>query len=159
MRPDCISDIACYMNPQQTQNICITFVQRRPNVFDAGPTLYKCYTNVLCLLDQPWRVYTLTGSFRLTVPHGVGGGPGAVAEAACWDSHISRVRTPLWPLSLKKKMFLIRAIVKIQYCGEPPWPEGSVLGLKPPGLEIRILCLGNVISSISPSSWGSPGPV
>ena len=35
---------------QQTQNICITFVQRRPNVFDVGPTLYKCYTNVLCLL-------------------------------------------------------------------------------------------------------------
>ena len=35
---------------QQTQNICIAFVQRRPNVFDAGPTLYKCYTNVLCLL-------------------------------------------------------------------------------------------------------------
>ena len=33
-----------------TQNICIAFVQRRPNVFDVGPTLYKCYTNVLCLL-------------------------------------------------------------------------------------------------------------
>ena len=31
---------------QQTQNICITFIQRRPNVFDVGPTLYKCYTNV-----------------------------------------------------------------------------------------------------------------
>ena len=31
-------------------NICITFVQRRPSVFDAGPTLYKCYTNVMCLL-------------------------------------------------------------------------------------------------------------
>ena len=30
--------------------ICITFVQCRPNVFDVGPTLYKCYTNVLCLL-------------------------------------------------------------------------------------------------------------
>ena len=37
---------------QQTQNICITFIQRRPNVFDIGPTLYKCYTNVLCLLDR-----------------------------------------------------------------------------------------------------------
>ena len=24
---------------QQTQNICITFIQRRPNVFDVGPTL------------------------------------------------------------------------------------------------------------------------
>ena len=27
-----------------------TFVQRRPNVFDVDPTLYKCYTNVLRLL-------------------------------------------------------------------------------------------------------------
>ena len=36
----------------QTQSICITFVQRRPNVFDVGPTLYKYYTNVLCLLDD-----------------------------------------------------------------------------------------------------------
>ena len=33
----------------KTKNICKTFVQRQPNVFDAGPTLYKCYTNVLCL--------------------------------------------------------------------------------------------------------------
>ena len=36
------------MVTKQTQNICITFVQRRPNVFDVGPTLYKCYTNSLC---------------------------------------------------------------------------------------------------------------
>ena len=35
------------MIAQYTQNICrpITFMQRRPNVFDFGPTLYKCYTN------------------------------------------------------------------------------------------------------------------
>ena len=26
----------------------ITLVQRRTNVFDVGPTLYKCYKNVLC---------------------------------------------------------------------------------------------------------------
>ena len=26
---------------QQTQDICITFIQRRPNVFDVGPTLHK----------------------------------------------------------------------------------------------------------------------
>ena len=36
----------------QTQNICITFVQRLPNVFDVGPTLHKCYTNVLRLLGN-----------------------------------------------------------------------------------------------------------
>ena len=29
-----------YMS-QQTQNICITFIQRRPSVFDVGPALYK----------------------------------------------------------------------------------------------------------------------
>ena len=47
-----------------------------------------------------------------------------------------------------------------QYCVEPPWPRGSVLGLRPPGLEFRILCLeDSVILIISPSSGGSPGPV
>ena len=34
---------------QQSQNICIAFIQRRPDVFDVGQTLYKCYTNVLSL--------------------------------------------------------------------------------------------------------------
>ena len=35
---------------QQTQNIRITCIQRRPNVFDIGPALYKSHTIVLCLL-------------------------------------------------------------------------------------------------------------
>ena len=30
-------------------------MQRRPNVFDVGPALYKCYTNVLCSLGFPIR--------------------------------------------------------------------------------------------------------
>ena len=47
---------------QQTQNICITFVQRRPNVFDVGPTLYKCYTDVLCLLG-----FTGSGTAEVTL--------------------------------------------------------------------------------------------
>ena len=34
-------------------NFFITCIQRRPNVFDVGPTLYKCYKNVLCLLGLP----------------------------------------------------------------------------------------------------------
>ena len=36
---------------QQTQNICITFVQHL-YVEDVGLALYKCYTNVLCLLGS-----------------------------------------------------------------------------------------------------------
>ena len=39
---------------QQTQSICVTFIQCRSNVKDVGPTLYKCYTTVLCLLGWPW---------------------------------------------------------------------------------------------------------
>ena len=48
---------------QQTQNICIAFVQRRHNVFDVGPTLYKCYTNV-CVY---WEWLLSTGQpFHMT---------------------------------------------------------------------------------------------
>ena len=38
--------------PPSKQNIYITFVQRRSNGFAVGPTLYKCYTNVSCLLGR-----------------------------------------------------------------------------------------------------------
>ena len=36
-------------------DITYLFAQRRPNVFEVGPTLYKCYTNVLCLLGRLGR--------------------------------------------------------------------------------------------------------
>ena len=49
----------------QQQNICITFVQRRPNVFDVGATLYKCYTNVLCLLGSPRVCHPLIQNSRV----------------------------------------------------------------------------------------------
>ena len=66
---------------QQTQNICITFtwfIQRRPNVFDVGPTLYKCYTNVLCLLESHIRSSAST-TCRLTMWN-------VPSMAQCWVS-------------------------------------------------------------------------
>ena len=33
----------------------ITFIQRRPNVFDVGPTLYKCYTNVFVFTELSYK--------------------------------------------------------------------------------------------------------
>ena len=53
---------------QQTQNICMPFVQRRSNVFNVGPTLYKCFVFVglryTCdanvLLEQYIRIYACT---------------------------------------------------------------------------------------------------
>ena len=47
---------------QQTQNIFRSFVQRRLHVFDAGPTLYKCYTKVLCWLRCPMFAKTCHNS-------------------------------------------------------------------------------------------------
>ena len=37
------------VSPANTQK-CITFIQRWTNVGDVGPMLYKCFTNVSCLL-------------------------------------------------------------------------------------------------------------
>ena len=57
-------------------------------------------------------------------------------------------------------MYLHSPLAMIQYCGEPPWPRGDVLDLRPPGFEFRVLCLeDSVISFISSSSGGCPGPV
>ena len=46
---------------QETQNICITFVQC---VEDVGPALYKCYTNVLCLLGIAAGLAAITSRHR-----------------------------------------------------------------------------------------------
>ena len=52
MLVNCDYDTSLDYWSQQTQNIFITFIQRRPNVFDVGPTLYKCYTYVLCIVGS-----------------------------------------------------------------------------------------------------------
>ena len=51
------------VDPELIQNSCITFIQRRPNVFDVGPTLYKCYTkcfaywaSITCMSPVPHRI-------------------------------------------------------------------------------------------------------
>ena len=90
-------------------------------------------------------------STRTSVLHQKGRGSGAVVKAACLESRISRVRTPLLHSSFKKTI------------SPPPrsqdailWGAStrrcSVLGLKPPGFEFQILCLeGSVISFFSSS--------
>ena len=44
-------------------------MQRRLNVFDVGPTLYRCYANVLCLLGilckKSWEYLVSQGGQRL----------------------------------------------------------------------------------------------
>ena len=86
---------------------------------------------------------------------------------SCWPVLLIWIVYPIGYLHIlpnKPKIHLYSSSILIiflnlfsQYCGEPPWPRSSVLGLRPPGFEFRILCLeDSVISIISPSSgWPS----
>ena len=47
---ECKVDYLSTNTSQQTQNICITFVQCWTTVENTGLTLYKCFTNAFCLL-------------------------------------------------------------------------------------------------------------
>ena len=48
-------------------------------------------------------------------------------------------------------------LAKNQYCGEPPWPRGSVLGLWPPGLEFRVPFLEDSVTSFILRMFSCPG--
>ena len=58
---------------QQTQDICITFIglQRRPNVFDVGPTLHK----VIQMFCVYWACQCKLGSSSFNIP--------AVIQSVC----------------------------------------------------------------------------
>ena len=56
---------------QQTQDICITFIQCRPNVFDAGPTLHK----VIQLFCVYWVTIQAWGASSFQIP--------AVVQSVC----------------------------------------------------------------------------
>ena len=109
-------------------------------------------------LDQHWN--NIGSSLRVcweSCPHF----DTRVPSVSGWN----RLHSALCTLFGKAVVFLAKSQLfgmtwVFKYCGEPPWPRGSVLGLRSPGLEFRILCLeDSVISIISPSSGGSPGPV
>ena len=114
------------------------------NICTSSALVQHC-TNVLCLLG----LYIFES----------GGGPRVVVSTAAFHAR-ARGSVPGLGGLKETKNVSSPSMCESQYCGEPPWPRGSVLGLRPPGPEFRILCLeDSVISIISPSSGGSPGPV
>ena len=87
----------------------------------------------------------------------VGGGPRVVVSTAAFHTRV-RGSVPRLGGLKETKNVSPPSPCESQYCGERA--RGSVLDLRPPGLEFRILCLeDSVISIISPCSVGSPGPV
>ena len=121
----------------------------------------------LLLMQSPFLVqllFAFCSSFRalhlfLYLSEQEGGGPRVVVSTAAFHARVRGSVPGLGGLK-KTKNVSSPSTCESQYCGEPPWPRSSVLGLRPPGLEFRTLCLeDSVISIISPSSGGSPGPV
>ena len=87
-----------------------------------------------------------------------GRGPRVVVSTAAFHTRVRGSVPGLGGLK-ETKMFLPHPRVKVSIVGSLR-DRDSVLGLRPPGLEFRILCLeDSVISIISQSSGGSPGPV
>ena len=57
---------------------------------------------------------------------------------------------------LRNKMVLPYSLVKIQYCGEPPWPRSSELSLRPPGFDFESCVWGQCnLTFLRRFSWPS----
>ena len=79
-----------------------------------------------------------------------GGGPRVVVSTAAFHAR-AQGSVPVLGGLKETKNVSSPSTCESQYCGEPPWPRGSVLSLRLPGLEFRVLCLeDSVISIISP---------
>ena len=52
-------------NHSKHKTFCMTFMQCWTNVEDVGPALYKCYTNVLCLLGCGANIIPASGERRV----------------------------------------------------------------------------------------------
>ena len=104
-------------------------VQYWASVADGGPTLYQHWVNMSCLPFTP--------EFGARFP-----------VSAVWKKQTNFLPHP------RVKVSIVGSLRDRKVACSP------LLGLRPPGLDFRILCLeDSVISFISPSSGGSPGPV
>ena len=141
----------CY----DVESTSMTFIQRRNNVVcPIGIGRKKHVFSFVRLSNLEQSNIESTPFVEL-----LGGGPRVAVSTAAFHARDQGSVPGLGGLKETKKVSS-PSTCESQYCGEPPWPRGSVLGLRPPGLEFRILCLeDSVISFISPSSGGSPGPV
>ena len=75
----------------------------------------------------------------------MGGGPRVVVSTAALHVKVRSSVPGLGGLK-KNKNVSSPSTCTAQYCGEPPWTRGSVLGLRPPGLEF---CVWRAVSSHS----------
>ena len=134
---------------------CTSNTRRGPNVglpLPCRPLRGREWIYLLYPENPTWRWLRAISIAR-------GGGPRVVISTAVFHARVRSSVPGLGGLKETKNVYS-PSTCESQYCGEPLWPRGIVLGLRPPGLEFRILCLeDSVISMFSPSSGGTLGPV
>ena len=136
------------------------FIARRKALLWRTTILYwiMCLSGGVIWFSSQHLIYLRIGG-RYQLNKYVGGGPRVVVSTAALHARVRGSVPGLGGLKETKNVSS-PSTCESQYCGEPPWPRGSVLGLRRPRFEFRILCLEDSgISIISPSSGGSPGPV
>ena len=122
---------------------------------------YSAYDCLLVLIKPTLQAQSEPSSKALGFSQSFfpGGGPKVVVKHRCLSRQSSGFGSRSRRFERNKNVSS-PSTCESKYHGEPPWPRGSVLGLRPPGLEFRILCPeDSVISIISPSSGGYLGPV
>ena len=128
---------------QETRDLENRLLGQRRRLWPNGvPTLFRCL------------VFAGISSFRI---HGIvhGGRAGAlytrvVVSTAAFHARVRGSVPGLGGLKETKNVSS-PSTCESQYCGEPLWPRGSVLGLRPPGLEFRI----NHLTILRRFSWPS----
>ena len=135
------------MLSQQTRHMDTMLNQCYATICDAGPTQIQQCIHVSCFLGSGCRqclhLPLLQHCLHLPPPLHCsslstvdvnGGGPKAVVSTAVVHARFRGSVTGLGGLK-ETKIVSSPSTCESQYCGEPPRPRGSVLGLRPPGIE------------------------
>ena len=117
------------------------------------------FISISAALNHQWKQQLHSSTCTLTHGNNIfaQGGCSAWLQLSAWKVE-DRGFEHHAGLQVSKKQNVSSPLTR-KYCEELPWPWGSFLDLRLPGLEFWILCLeGIIIPLISPSSGNSPGP-
>ena len=106
------------------------------------PHIPRYSKKTVCLPQHTYEYFEKNQYTHYHAHTQVGGGPRVVVSTAAFHARVRGSVPGLGGLKETKNVSS-PSTCESQYCGEPPWPRGSVLDLGPSGLEFRILCLNH----------------
>ena len=115
-----------------------------------NPLTAKLFNLNFYPLEVEWKLFRFdimeVNSFQILL----GRGPRVVVSTAAFHARVRGSVPGLGGLKETKNVSS-PSTCESQYCGEPPWPRGSVLGLRPPGGQCHL----NYLTILRRFSWPS----